>query len=382
MRQAYKYKLYAADRNSRLDRQRIVACQIWNHCIALHRRYYRMFGKHRSSSRLKHRIAIMRKYLRPEWQLLGSQSVQDVIERIDRSYERFFDWCKKRTGRRVAPPKFKKRINYRSFTLKQAGWKLLGDDHIQIGHCSYKFHNSCPVDGQIKTVSIVRDAVGEFWIVFSVLNEAIAAKQTVTGNTAGLDFGLSTFATLSDRITIQAPQPLLQLLKQLRKACHNVSRKKKGSNGRRRAKLALALLYRRIASLRRDWQFQTAAKHAKSYDVICIEDLSLQGMKALWGRKVSDLAWADFALILKWQGLKYGCTVVEVDRFFPSSKLCSHCGHIHEGLKLKDRKWSCPSCGIHHDRDANAAVNIRREGLRLFAVRQHEAGHRLREKAA
>ena len=339
-----------------------------------------MFGKHLSQSRLKHRIALMRKHVRPEWQLLGSQSVQDVIERIDRSYQRFFSWCKTRIGRRVAPPKFKKRVKYKSFTLKQAGWKLLDDN--QIGRCSYKFHNSRPIEGQIKTVSMVRDAVGDYWIVFSVLNEAIGARQTVTGNTAGLDFGLTTFVTLSDKTTISAPQPLLKQIKQLRKSCGNVSRKKKGSNGRRRARLALARLYRRIASMRRDWQFQSAAKLARTYDVLCIEDLSLQGMKALWGRKVSDLAWGDFVSILKWQGLKYGCAIVEVGRYYPSSKICSHCGHIHEGLGLKDRQWICPSCGIQHDRDVNASVNIHHEGLRLFVAGKYEAGHRLREEAA
>ena len=96
---------------------------------------------------------------------------------------------------------------------------------------------------------MVRDAVGDYWIVFSVLNEAIVARQTVTGNTACLDFGLTTFVTLSDKTTISAPQPLLKQIKQLRKSCGNVSRKKKGSNGRRRARLALARLYRRIASM-------------------------------------------------------------------------------------------------------------------------------------
>jgi putative transposase len=325
----------------------------------------------------------MRNHIRPEWRLLGSQSVQDVIERIDKSYQRFFSWCKTRTGRRVSPPKFKKRVNYKSFTLKQSGWELLGEDRVQLGKCSYRFHNSRPIDGQIKTVTIVRDAVGDYWIVFSVVNGAGVAKQSATGKTAGLDFGLKTFATFSDRTTISAPQPLLKQIKQLRNSCRNLSKKKKGSNGRKRAKLALARLYRRVADIRRDWQFQTAATLTRHYDIICIEDLGLQGMKALWGRKVSDLAWSDFVKTLKWQAMKYGCTIVEVDRYFPSSKLCSECGYIHKDLELKDREWTCPECGTHHDRDANAAINIHREGLRILADSgNNEAGHRLREKAA
>lgn len=172
---------------------------------------------------------------------------------------------------------------------------------------------------------------------------------------------------------------MLQALKALRKASRRLSKKKKGSSGRKRARLALARLHRTVANIRRDWQFKVALKLAQSNDVICIENLSLAGMKALWGRKVSDLAWADFVKILAWQCKKHGSTLVKVDRFFPSSKLCSQCGHVHKDLGLKNQQWECPSCGTHHDRDKNATVNIRREGLRLYFV---GAGCRLREKAA
>ena len=122
--------------------------------------------------------------------------------------------------------------------------------------------------------------------------------------------------------------------------------------------------------------------------MICIEDLGLQGMKALWGRKVSDLAWDDFVKILAWQCKKHGSILLKVDRFFSSSKLCSQCGHVHKDLGLKDRQWECTSCGAYHDRDKNAAVKIRRERLRLFALDHansrglSEDGCRLREKAA
>lgn len=381
MRQAYKFKLYTADRNIRLDRQRIVACQVWNHCIALHRRYYRMYGKHLQEKHLKRHIAFLRKHVYLEWQCLGSQAVQDVIERIEKAYKRFFDWVKKRTGRRVAPPKFRKRIRYKSFTLKQAGWKLLSGNHIQIGRCSYKFYGDRQVTGDIKTVTIGRDAVGDWFIVFSVLSEDKPISRTVTGKTAGLDFGLSVFITLSNGEMIHAPQPLLGLLKTLKTASKNVSRKKKGSSSRRKAVKILARLHRRIANIRTDWMHKTARYLAQAYDVICIEDISLEGMKKLWGRKVSDIAWNQFVSILEWHCLKAGSKLVRVDRFFPSSKMCSVCGHIHEGLSLKDRTWVCPKCGAVHDRDINASVNIEREGLRIFSE-QYEAGHRLGKEAA
>jgi putative transposase len=304
-----------------------------------------------------------------------------VIERIDKAYKRFFDWCKKRTDRRVSPPKFRKRIKYKSFTLKQAGWKLLSDDRIQVGRCSYKFHNSRKIDGDIKTVTLSRDAVGDWWVVFSVKQDDQSKTRHMTGKTAGLDFGMTTFITLSTGETIAAPQPLLRLLKTLKSASRKVSRKQKGSNSRKRALKNLARLHRRIANQRLDWMHKTAHSLAQAFDVICVEDLALEGMKRLWGRKVSDIAWHQFSLILSWHCLKAGSKLVKVDRFYPSSKLCSVCGYLHAELELRDRQWLCPQCGTAHNRDGNAAVNIHSEGLRLFAEK-YEGGYVLREKAA
>lgn len=378
-RQALKYKLYRADRNRRLNRQRMAAGQVWNHCIALHKRYFRRFKIHLSQNRLKARIAFVRNHLRPEWKKLGSQAVQDVIERIERGYKLFFQAKRENSRRKVHPPSFKKVSRYRSFTLKQAGWKLFSPGRVKVGGCVYRFHHSRDIEGQVKTVTIARDAVGDFWIVFSVETEETAPIKAATGRTAGFDFGLKQFLTGPDGTAIQMPQPLKADLKRLRKASRNLSRKQKGSNGRKRAKKTLARLHRRIADRRRDFHHQLARELAQRFDVLCIEDLCLGGMKVLWGRKVSDLGFADFVSILEHHCRKAGKSLIKIDRYFPSSKLCSHCGHVQKELSLRDRTWACPACGVSHDRDRNAAVNIEREGLRLHA---HQAGHRLEEEAA
>lgn len=378
-RQAFKYKLYHADRNRRLNRQRIAAGQIWNHCIALHKRYYRRFKNHLSQNRLKARIAFVRNHLRPEWKQLGSQAVQDVIERIERGYKLFFKAVRDKSGRKVRPPSFKKVSRYRSFTLKQAGWKLLAPDRVKIGGTAYRFHHSRDIEGAIKTVTVSRDAVGDFWIVFSVETKETAPIRAATGRTGGFDFGLKQFLTGSDGTAIQMPQPLKTDLKRLKKARRALSRKKRGSNGRKRARKALARLHRRIADRRRDFHHKLARDLAQKFDVICIEDLCLGGMKVLWGRKVSDLGFAEFVSILEHHCRKAGKSLIKIDRYFPSSKTCSCCGHVFRELSLRDRTWPCPNCGTVHDRDHNAAVNIEREGLRLHA---HQAGHRLEEEAA
>lgn len=382
-RQAFKYKLYHADRNRRLDRQRRIAGQIWNHCIALHKRYYRRYRKHLNQKRLKSRIAYLRNHLRPEWKNLGSQAVQDVIERIERGYELFFKACRlrkeKKSKRVVRPPSFRKGVKYRSFTLKQAGWKLLSPGKVRIGGAAYRYHAGRDIDGTIKTVTISRDAVGDFWIIFSVETDEPSPNRAATGRTAGFDFGLKRFLTGSDDTTVEMPEPLKSELKRVKKANRRLSRKLKKSGGRKKARLSLARLHRQIADRRREFHHQTARALSRKYDVICIEDLNLTGMKSLWGRKVSDLGFAQFVDILAHHCRKNGSRLVKIDRFFPSSKTCSVCGHIHRELSLRDRTWECPSCGSLHDRDKNAAINIEREGLRLIAP---QAGHRLEGEAA
>ena len=147
-----------------------------------------------------------------------------------------------------------------------------------------------------------------------------------------------------------------------------MSRCKKGSNNRRKTLLHLEGTYERISNRRRDWFFKLARDLTAQYAVICIEDLNLDGMKRLWGRKVSDLGYAEFVSILEWAAQKNGCLVVKVDRWLPSSKACHICGTLNTDLDLNDRIWVCDCCGTVLDRDVNAAINIREAGLSMLAA--------------
>jgi putative transposase len=181
-------------------------------------------------------------------------------------------------------------------------------------------------------------------------------------STVGLDFGLKTFLTLSDGTSVQSPQFLRSALNELAKANRRLSRRVKYSPGWWKAHRMLDKVHERITNLRRDWFFKLAHKLTDAYDFIFLEDLNLRGMKKLWGRKVSDLAFATFLDILKHVAQAKGVVVQQVHRFYPSSKTCSCCGHIHQELTVEDRRWRCPGCGAVNDRDHNAAVNIEREG--------------------
>jgi putative transposase len=356
----YKFKLYRSKKNQHLDRQIDIAGCIYNHCLALHRRYYRLTGKSLNQYVLMKHLTNLKKLPKYAfWHGVGSQAVQDVVQRIDRAYNLFFRNVK--AGIKSAPPKFKKVKFYSSFTLKQAGYKLLEGNKIRIQGTVYKFSKSRDIPADIKTLTVKRDHLGSFYLYFVVQEEIDPSHQAMTGNSAGFDFGLKTFLTASDGSQIASPLYYHQALAHLRIAQRQLASKVKFSHNWHKAKTNVARIYQQVVNRRRDWFFKLAHELTDRYDQLFFEDLAMQGMQALWGRKVSDLARSEFMAILDSIAMTKGKLVCLVNRFYPSSKTCAACGHL-QTLKLSDRRWVCDGCGASHDRDLNAAVNIQREG--------------------
>ena len=363
----YKFKLYKNKKNRHLDDGINIAATIWNYCIAMHRRYYRLYGKHLSANRLMKHITKVKRTLYPEWQALGSQAIQDVVQRVDRSYKAFFDHVKQKRHGRRSPPSFKKRSRYSSFTLKQAGYAFHADNKVTIMGREYKYCKSRPVEGTIKTLTVKRNALGEIYLIVVIRQECNDILPRA-GKAVGMDFGLKHFLNLDDGSAIDSPQWYKASLKELRAAHRAVSRCQKGSRNRRRAIRDLERIYQRISNRRRDWFFKLANQLVGEYAIICIEDLNLDGMKRLWGRKVSDLAFSKFVSILEWVASNAGSTVVKIDRWAPSSKACHVCGTVNAALALKQRSWECDCCHAILNRDTNAAINIKRMGLTQLGI--------------
>ena len=248
-----KFKLYRHKRNRCLKRSINAAGCIWNHGIALHKRYYRMWGKHLNCSKLQSHIAKLRKR-NLFWQLVGSQAVQDICQRIEKAYQLFFKHHKQ--GAR--PPSFQKVRRYKSFTLKQAGYKFLSGGRIKIGNRVYQYWSSQEIEGKVKTVTVKRTPLCELFLAVVVDQEAEPVLSTETGRTAGADFGLKRFLTLSDGTEIRSPEFLKASLGEVRRANRNLSRKQKGSANRERARLHLARCHEAIANRRRDWFWKLA----------------------------------------------------------------------------------------------------------------------------
>jgi putative transposase len=322
-----------------------------------------MWRKHLNCAKLQAHIAKLRTR-KPFWQLVGSQAVQDICQRIDKAYQLFFNHHSKG----VRPPNFKKVKKYKSFTLKQAGYKFLGGNRIQIGKRVYQYWNSRAIEGQVKTVTIKRTPLGELFLMVVVDSISEPMVRFETSKTAGFDFGLKTFLTCSEGFDIEAPECFKSSLNEVRKASRNHSRKQKGSASREQARKHLARQHEAIANRRRDWFWKLAHTLTNQFDVLCFETLNLKAMQRLWGRKIGDLAFREFLSILEWVASKKGKQVVYIDPWYPSSKTCSCCGHQLEALDLSVRRWRCPSCGSVNDRDGNAAINIKRVGISTLGV--------------
>jgi putative transposase len=357
VRRTYAFQLYRSKHLRHLHRQIDLGGVIHNHCIALHKRYYRWYGRYLSLHRLqKHLTKLKRLPQYAHWFGLGSQAIQNIAERIDFGYQKFFRKDNQR------PPTFRKIRRAKSFTLKQAGWAYHGANRLRIGSHLYRFHQSRHLEGTIKTVTIKRLPTGRMMVYFSCLLDPAPPDRTLTGNMAGFDFGLQQFLTGSDGHDVTAPQPFKAALRSVRKANRRLARKQKGSGHRRQANKVLARVHRTVANRRTAWHWDTARDLCTRYDTIYLEDLTLQGMKALWGRKVSDLGLASFVSILHQAAEKMGTHVHHIDRFFPSTKTCHICHTINHHITLRDRVWTCIGCGVAHPRDRNAALTIAQEG--------------------
>ena len=362
MRLSYKYKTYRLNENRKRKIERIfsLSCWVYNHSIALHKRYYRLFGKHLHANKLKVHLAKLKKQEKYNpWNELSSQTIQAIVEKIDEGYKKFFRKENKR------PPTFRKRKKYNSVLYKNTGWRIKDNEFvISKQNIKIKYHSSRPLDGDIATVTLKRDALGDFFLCFSLKNIAKSKKekQSTTGKIAGFDFGLKTFLVSSEGENYFSPEFLKKASRELAKKSKNLSRKDKSSKSRAKARIELGLLHRTIGNKREDYHWKLAHEISDRYDILCFEDLHIKAMQRLWGRKIGDYGFSNFLVKLNHVCEKKGKKLIKIDRFYPSSKTCGCCGHIKKDLTLKDRFWTCENCGADLERDLNAAKYIKKVG--------------------
>ena len=339
---------------------------VHNHFLKLENRYYRRYGKYAGRYRLQPHLTKLLQRTKQHWAWIPRDTLDAVIIRLHIAWERFFNIAG------VGRPKYKKRHRYRSAKF-QTGYKLengrvrlsfkswnASSQRLKFEKHWFSLREHRDWHGEVRYIQILRDSVGTYWL-YVVTDNTSKEVFSATGESVGADFGMKdAFLTLNTGEKIQHPQPLKQSLTQLRKLDKSLSRKVKGSGNWWRAVRALARLYRKVADQRRDWHWKLATDLCRRFDLIATETLNLDGMKRLWGRKVSDLAFYQFVEILEFKCFKHDRQFRQVGQWTATSKPCSDCGHHNENLTLSDRQWTCPECGSHHDRDINAAINILR----------------------
>ena len=365
----YKYKLSGQSNLIRLGNLLDDMWQVHKYFHDWQNQRYRDGLSYANYNAMAAHLTACKRTTHPHWNALPSQAMQEELRRIDAAYQRFF---KKLGGK----PHIKPRHKFKSVTFPgPSGWKLTenritvtfrtyDNGKWKLDRVPYTFFKHRAWEGnQIRRVTLKRDTCGDYSLCITT-NATDTAPLQATGESVGADFGMKdAFLTLSNGEKIQSPQFLKQSLNQLRKLNKSLSRKVKGSHNWWRTVRELARLYRKVSNQRRDWHWQLATELCKRFDTIVTETLNLDGMKRLWGRKVSDLAFYQFVEILKYKCEKHNREFRQIGQWTATSKPCSDCGYEKNNLLLSDRQWTCPKCGSSHDRDINAAINILRAGI-------------------
>ena len=367
MLKAYKYRIMPNEAQKQLINKHIGSCRfLYNMMLETKTKEYAATQKNLSCFDLIKKIPELKK--EKEWlKEVNSQSLQQSITNMDTAFTNFFKG-------KADFPKFKKKTATQSFNIPQN--VELNNDKLIIP----KFKKGIdiilhrPIKGMIRQATISRTPTDKYFVsILCETGEINIEKPIVTKEkTVGIDLGIKSFLVASDGATFDNPKYLKKKLSKL-KYLQRKHSKKKG----KRTKYKLAKLHEKIANQRKDFLHKTSTTLIKNHDSICIEDLAVSNMvkNRKLSQSISDCGWGEFATMLEYKAEWYGVNIIKIGRFEPSSKTCSSCGDINKDLQLKDREWTC-TCGTKHDRDFNAAINIKN-----FALRNHlSAEHRLKNR--
>lgn len=296
--------------------------------------------------------------------------LQQALADLNMAYRNFFaSITGRRKGPKVAPPGYRSRKDNRQtirFT-RNACFKVLPNGRLRlpkIGDVPVRWSRDLPSDPS--SVTVIKDASGRYFASFVV--ETSDQPLPEATSEIGIDLGLTHFAVMSDGRKVTAPKFFRRAEKKLRKAQQALCRKQKGSANRKKAVVKVAKAHAKVKDARRDFHHKLSTTLIRDNQAIYVEDLAVNGLgRTRLAKSVRDAGWSSFVGMLEYKAVRYGRTFARVDRFFPSSQLCSVCG-VQDGPKpLKVREWTCAACGMTHDRDINAAINIKTEGCKVAA---------------
>lgn len=384
MRRAYKYRFYPTEQQ-RQELLRTFGCVRTVYNLALDARTSAWFLEQRRVTYAETSAMLT------EWKRcddlsylseVSSVPLQQSLRHLQAAFGNFF-------GKKARYPKFKSRKTSRQsaeYTRSAFAWR---DGQLKLAKMRDPLHivwsRPLPEGAEPSTVTVSGDAAGRWFV--SVLVETSTEHLPATDAVVGVDAGIESLITLSTGEKITNPRHERRDRRRLAKAQRDMSRKQKGSNNRAKARRKVARVHARITDRRRDYLHKVSTRLVRENQTVVIEDLSVRTMMRNHGlaRAISDASWSQLRGMVEYKAQWYGREVIAVDRWFPSSKACSACGRLVDVLPLHVRTWTCEGCGASHDRDVNAAKNIKAAGLAVSAcgagVRPHRESSRTGQPA-
>ncbi len=377
-KRAFKYRFYPSPAQATfLGRSFGAKRWVWNKSLGIRTAAYAFDGTRLCGEDMINMLPAWRK--EPDLAWLGEVSsvvLQQALRDQDTAFKNFFASCAgKRNGPKMRYPRFKTRNSRKSLRYTKQGFTYVNGE-IRLAKMldeplGIVWSRPLPEGVAPSSVTVSQDAAGRWFI--SILCEEIITPLVKTEKTVGVDLGLKTFAVYSDGQHIEHPKLLARKAARLTRYQRSLARKQKGSSNRVKAKSRVAKQHVKVADARRDFLHKTTTDLVTRFDVVVLEDLHVAGMKRNrhLAKAISDSGWGEFRTLIEYKTQWYGKRFIVIDRWYPSSKLCStpDCGGKNNHLKLSDRTWVCNNCGTLHDRDLNAAKNIHAAGL---AVVQRE----------
>lgn len=307
-------------------------------------------------------LTSLKKYEQYEWlNEINSQTLQAALRDLDTAYNRFF-------RKQARFPRFKSKHNKQSFRVLQ---------NVRYSNCKLripkfkqpiKVNEDRPLTGKILFATLSKKPSGKYFVSITVETEHVPYKKT--DKQVGIDLGIKDLAICSDGIKYSNIKTTYKHKNKLTYEQRQLSKKNKGSNSRWRQRVKVARVHERISNIRHNHLHQTSSSIVRENQTICMESLSVVNMMKnhCLAKSIADVSWGELLRQIKYKSEWNERTLIQIDKFFPSSKTCNKCKFIKDDLTLKDRKWVCPSCSVELDRDINAAENILEQGLKIYSV--------------